>query len=83
MAKVAIKKPELPANTVTPDVLDMPVLVVSPLTPADRQTNEPVQQLITPPPDYQDALRQAVNSLLQQQARIKRSTGVPKKTPSF
>jgi hypothetical protein len=29
-----------------------------------------VQQLITPPPDYQDALRQAVNSLLQQQARI-------------
>ena len=70
MAKVAIKKPELPIDSIMPDVLDMPVLVASLLMPSDRPTNEPLQKPILTPPDYQDALRQAVNSLLQQQARI-------------
>jgi len=70
MTKVALNKPELPIEPPIPDVLDMPVLVTSPLPPFDRPNNEPPQKPTTSQPDYKDALRKVVNSLLQQQARI-------------
>lgn len=74
VAKVDIKKNELQVET---PILDMPVLVASRLTTLDRPNNELNSQMIEHPqapkttqPDYQEALRQVVNSLLQQQARI-------------
>lgn len=73
-----IEKPQMPVSTLNmtkvdvADTLmsDVPVLAASPLAPSDRVNNESLQQSITTQPNYQDALRQAINSLLQQQARI-------------